>query len=164
MQSVITADQISCAEEAGACQEALGWLRVGPRTVEEMALAHPDWVLWAVGHGFVVPAELLDACAEREPGIALEYAADCLTPERLDACAEQKPDAALGYAAHLLPPDRLGWCAEREPWLALYCAAAYLTPERLDAYAEREPYAALEYAAEYLTPERLDWCRNGAII
>jgi hypothetical protein len=48
--------------------------------------------------------------AADEPGAALAYAADKLTPERLDACAEDRPGAALKYAADKITPERRKWC------------------------------------------------------
>jgi hypothetical protein len=103
---------------------------------------HPDWTLWLCGAYLrlgrtcpITPARL-DACAEAEPIVALEYAAALLTPALLDACAEARPGAALRYAAALLTPARLDACAEARPWSALEYAAALLTPARLDALQE----------------------------
>ena len=38
--------EIDEAEAAGACREALAWLREQPRTYSALIAQHPDWVNW----------------------------------------------------------------------------------------------------------------------
>ena len=112
MNTLITDDLINAAKTAGCCKMALHWLTKRPRSVEELAVEHPTWVLWACRY---LP----------------EYAVPLLTPETLAACAEAEPWVALRHCAHLLTPETLAACAEAEPWVALAYCAHLLTPETL---------------------------------
>lgn len=155
---------IGALRAAGAKERYLEWLSSGRRTIGEAISKHPRLVLWAVHHG-ILPKELAEhvdsiirVVAEREPGVALRYVADRLSPDLLDWCAWYAPCVALQYAAPLLQPERLEWCAKREPYEALQYAAELLSPETLDWCARHALYPALQYAANQLSRERLEWC------
>jgi len=158
---IITSDLIARAEDLGACQPALEWLRAEPRTTTELCSANSAWYLLACGwFSSLADPALVDQCASRSPWAALEFAAPLLKASRLDSCAEREPCWAIRFAAHLLTAERLDQCAERVPCWALTCAASLLTPSRLDSCAERSPWAALEFAATLLTPSRLASCAD----
>lgn len=53
----ITEELIQQAEDAGACEEALIWLRESPRTLKELGEYNPDWYLWA-DSGCLIPREI----------------------------------------------------------------------------------------------------------
>ena len=86
----ITEDMVQLAEDAGACDEGLRWLRAAPRTFEELASDRPkdfrwalEWcnvptfleyalenharpeVVQAIAYNRYASAEILHACAER---------------------------------------------------------------------------------------------------
>ena len=85
----ITSEMIERARKANACREALSWLERRVRTLDDLCAEFPEWYFWAVGKSVIEsdPARL-DACAEREPGAALEYASALLAPARLAWCKE----------------------------------------------------------------------------
>jgi len=81
-------------KRAGACVYLLSWsekydnVMMWRRDLRE----HSDWYLWVAGQTDLLvnePPEILDACAERAPWMALEYAATLLSPTRLDACKKE---------------------------------------------------------------------------
>jgi hypothetical protein len=51
LDETIPAALIDAAEQAGACADALAWLREQPRTGRELARHRPEWVRWAGWHG-----------------------------------------------------------------------------------------------------------------
>ena len=44
----ITEEWIDQAERAGACAQALKWLREDPRTIGDLRERDPDWLIWAI--------------------------------------------------------------------------------------------------------------------
>lgn len=51
MPTPITPRMIDEAQERGAPDEMLAWLRADPRTVDNLARQKPEWALWAWKHG-----------------------------------------------------------------------------------------------------------------
>lgn len=114
MTDTITPAMIDRAEKAGACEDALQWLREAPRTFDQMVDCAPGWYLWAVWkaecEGLWVTQERIDRCVRKAPRAALAYAAKYLTPETLHDCARKCPQTALLYARPYMPADLIAWC------------------------------------------------------
>lgn len=97
--TMITESDIARFAHAGACDEALAWLREAPRSDEDVPVDWTWWALRAPGLGDEWLARLsdarLDAIAAAAPGEGLwapEHVVARLSDARLDAAA---PGAAL---------------------------------------------------------------------
>ena len=119
-----------------ACCNGIDWFKLHGANPELLASKHPEWYLWAAGHDldeFQDP-QLIDASAVHDPILALQEAAEKLSPERFQEIIKERPLSGLVYAPHLL------------------------TAEQIDLAAYAFPNTALKYADKYLTDERRKWC------
>ena len=100
--STITEDMIQLAEDAGACDEGIAWLRAQPRTFQELRKERPCDLRWALFH--VDLPELIDYVLANEPSDReLRRIVDNLhaAPYAVLSCA--KTSAHLSYLATYNP-------------------------------------------------------------
>jgi hypothetical protein len=119
---VIPIEFINKAREMGACRDALEWLEQGPRTIQDLARYHRNWVAW----GLQVPGfpELLsdaqfDEARKQYPGVALAYCSARLSDQQFDEAQKQCPWAALAYGSARLSDQQFDEACKGAPWTAL---------------------------------------------
>jgi hypothetical protein len=91
---------IQKAEEAGAPEHFLEWVRKYRRTVDEMCQYRAFWALWCYrldGWDKLITQEQFDHCVQEEPWAALGHVRDRLSKEQLAASVKAAPNWAGFY-------------------------------------------------------------------
>lgn len=114
--TIYAASLLGYLVQAGACEEAIDWIRNGFEPVIDvehiLQVAPPDWIVWAAGrtalavrYRRMIPRDVFDRAAAQEPYAALAYAPHLLNEIQISAFATRFPVTALRCARNFLPDE-----------------------------------------------------------
>jgi hypothetical protein len=186
---VITKSMITRAKKAGACDEALIWLRQKPRTVDEVIETKLHFARWAFEfpsfarlltpkqfdllvrcfpsisirrHKKKLSADQFNRCIKATPVTALSYARNMLTSEQLSFCVRRATLDAMCVCFSRLPEQLRTYCVRRYPYQSLLLESVRdtLTPKQLSFVIKKEPGPALRLIRNKLTPKQIEYCEQ----
>ena len=92
---MIPPSMVRAAEAAGACEEAIEWLRARPRSWRDLALYQLSWFLWASGAIGCPPDVLRVLAQDDDPDVRWVAASHRSTPADVLAPARAARQAGI---------------------------------------------------------------------